>query len=289
VSLRIDSGNYQNQTAPDFWTIEVHMGSTVTVAFISPRDTMPGESFDFSVRLEDATGAPLGGIVSLYLNDTPIGSRSVSGTAALNQVLPIGWTGGSGLFILSVRYSGVGFIDPSVGETAAVIHVFTTNVRYVQETPPRIDPNSTLTIRCLLTDDSASHFPIVGRTVVLHLNSTSNTTTLTTGSDGRITYQALSGAPRGFYEYYITLVSPVASVDSDRYRVDIQVLSGPPLDVLLMVVWTAAIVTEVIVAYVVIRRYRPSTGRMTRLSGHRFRVRLPRIRSKQVVTNARTG
>jgi len=289
VSLRINSGNYQNQTAPDFWTIEVHMGSSITVAFVTPRDSMPGESFDFTMRLEDSTGSALAGTVSLYLNSTLIGTRSVSGTVALNQAIPTGWTSGSGLFILSVRYSGAGFIDSSVGETVAVIHVFTTNVQFGHETPSRIDPNSTLTIKCLLTDNSTRHFPIVGRTVVVHLNSTGNTITLTTGADGRISYPALSRAPRGFYEYYITLVSSVANVDSDKYRVDIQVLSGPPLDVILMVVWTAAIVTEVIVAYVVIRRYRPSTGRMTKLSGHRFRVRLPKIRSKQVVTNARTG
>ena len=288
VSLSIAYGYYEVDGTPDFWSVEVHMGSIITIALVEPRDVMPGETFNFTLQLEDSTGAPLTGFVSIYLNDTFVATQIVSGSITTTQTVPVDWTSGSGIFILSARYSGAGFVDGCVGETTNSIHVFTRNVQFQHETGSRIDPGSSLTIRCRLTDDSARHLPIVGRLVRLYLNGTGNSTTRTTGADGRISYTVTQDAPQGYYEYSITLVSSVYAVDSGIYRVEIQPASGLPLPVVLLLFWTATIMIEVVAAYLVIRRYRPRFPRMTRHSRHRLYVGLSITRSKQVMTNAST-
>jgi hypothetical protein len=287
VSLSINYGNYEIQGTADSWSIEVHLGSSITVAFVSLRDTMPGENFSFSIGLEDLSGNPLIGSVSFLLNGTKIATQTISGTTTLVQFVPSGWAT-SGAYVLSANYSGAVYIDGSIGKTADTIHIFTRNLVFNHETPSRINPGSALTVKCLLTDDSASRIPIVGRTVVLHHNGTSNTTTLTTGPDGRITYTVLQRAPQGFYEYTVTLVSSAVSVDSSLYRVEIQPVSGLPLSIVLLIFWTATIVTEVVVAYIVIRRSKPSTGAATKRSRFRLHFGLSRTRSKQVMNNAST-
>ncbi len=288
VSLSIEYGNYEVQGTADSWSIEVRLGSSITVAFVSPRDTMPGESFSFSIGLEDLSGNPLIGSVSFLLNGTVIATQTISGTTTLVQFVPSGWAT-SGAYVLSANYSGAVYIDGSIGKTAGTIHIFTSNLFFNHETPSRINPGSALTVKCLLTDDSAGRIPIVGRTVVLHHNGTSNTTTLTTGPDGRITYIVLQRASQGYYEYSVTLVSSVASVNSSVYRVEIQPVSGLPLSAALLIFWTATILTEIIAAYIVIRRSGPSNAGMTKRSRFRLHVGLSRTRSKQVITNASTN
>lgn len=274
VTLAIDYGNYDVQGTPDSWTIEVHLGTRVLVQVTPQGDIMPGETFTVFIRLEDTEGGALTGSVTLSLGGVNIDTLLVSSPDGntFERGIPLSWSSGSGLFTLSVSYGGSGYVDGSTRDVANPIHVFA-NVVFSPGTPTRIDPGDSLTISCTLTDDSASHYPIVGRDVLIHLNGTS-TETRTTGDDGRITYRALTSAPEGFYEYYFTLVSySVPSIESSRFTVAIQRATGPSLSIILIVVWTGAIVAEAVIGIIVIRRYRPHNGSTSRWSRFHLKIR----------------
>jgi hypothetical protein len=236
---------------------------------------MPGETFTVFIRLEDTEGGALIGSVVLSLGGVDIDTLLVTSPDGntFQRGIPLSWSLGSGLFTLSVSYGGSGYVDGSTRDVASPIHVFA-DVVFNPGTPTRIDPGSSLTISCTLTDNSASHYPIVGRDVIIHLNGTS-TETRTTDAEGRITYTALVSAPEGFFEYYFTLVSyEISNIESSRFTVAIQRATGPSLSLVLIMVWAGAIVAEAVIGIIVIRRYRPHNGSASRWSRFHLKIRV---------------
>ena len=274
LTLGIDYGNYVVEGTPSSWTIEVHLGTRVLVQVTPQGDIMPGETFTVFIRLEDTEGGVIVGSVVLSLGSINIDTLLVNSPDGntFEREIPLDWSLGSGLFTLSVSYAGYGYVDGSTRNVTDSIHVFT-NVVFNPGTPTRINPGDSLTIICVLTDDSATHYPIVGRDVIIHLNGTSTETRIT-DDNGRITYIALESAPEGFYEYYFTLVSfETSSIESSRFTVAIQMATGPSLSLILIMVWAGAIVAEAIIGIIVIRRYRPHNGSTSRWSRFHLRIR----------------
>ncbi len=210
-------------SSPDSWTIDVFVNSRLHVD-ADAEYLMPGETISVLIELNDEDGSPISGVfVNILLDDTQIATVVLtdgSGTP-FDVEIPTTWTE-SGTFAISAEFLGGNYLFGDTAVSANTINIFT-DVVIVQDWPSRVSPRSNFTIRAVLNDPSGN--PIIDRLVLLTLNRT-NVITLTTDSDGRITYQSL-GLEEGTLSFTLTLISnEVADIVSEAYSIRIQIQGG---------------------------------------------------------------
>ncbi len=270
ISIGLNSPNYDPTGSSGYWMIQVNIDSEVTVIFSELDDIMPNESFNISFTVSDQDGDPhIGESVSVYLNDTFIATLVItdSGLNTYSVVIPAGlWTAGSGMFVAVVVYSGSQYIEASSAETEDSIHVFDDAV--INNLGPSYGVvNQPITLSGRLLD--SSNIPIKQRSLTLTLND-STTVALRTDEDGAFSYQLpIQYSTEGFYTFSAVFIKSDASAVRGTWT--FQITSGlpPGIDTALLITWAALVAIEVIVAMLIVARYRYS-GRGFGFS--RFRI-----------------
>jgi len=270
VSIGLNSVNYDSTGPSGYWMIQVNITSEVTVIFLEFSDIMPNESFNISFTVSNQDTNPhIGESVSVYLNDTFITTLVItaSGRNSYSVVIPAGlWTAGSGMFVAVVVYAGSQFIVGSSAETEDSIHVFD-EAEFSDLGPSYAVVNTAITLVGLLLD--SSNIPVKFRSITLTLND-STTFALTTDENGAFSYRLPVQYPTdGHYTFRTIFAMADGSVVRGTWT--FQITSGlpPGLDTALLITWAAVIVIEVIVAMLIVARFRYA-GRSFSFS--RFRV-----------------
>ncbi|TFG13003.1 hypothetical protein EU537_07695 [Candidatus Thorarchaeota archaeon] len=248
--------------ASDFWIVDVHLRSIVSIVIESDGIVLVSENFTVSVNLVDEDGNSVGGEdVDIYLNNTLMQTVTLSGTGLFTTTIDIstGWTAGSGHFVARAVFSGVGLIDASDDTSESTVHIVVA-VEILDLSPSSVFPDSTFSISGRLLDDQEN--PIVGRRVRIYLNSTSEYQTTSTDENGAFAYAIRGGYPDGSRLNYIIALHTIDGIEFERASgtVLIQVSSGPAIDTIMMMFWTIAIVAEIVVGSLLLTRYRSSGG-----------------------------
>ena len=182
-------------------------------------------------------------------------------------VIPAGlWTAGSGMFVAVVVYAGSQYIVGSSAETEDSIHVFD-EAEISDLGPSYAVVNNAITLVGRLLD--SSNIPVKFRSITLTLND-STTVTLRTDENGAFSYQLPVQYPtEGHYTFRVTFAMADGSVVRGTWT--FQITSGlpPGLDTALLITWAAIIMIEVIVAMLIVARFRYA-GRSFGFS--RFRI-----------------
>ncbi|MHA1576669.1 MAG: hypothetical protein ACTSU3_04850, partial [Candidatus Thorarchaeota archaeon] len=269
-SVISDSIYYELGGATGYWMIDIYIISQTTVIFETLLDVMPGETFTISYTVTDDDGVvQIGADVDIYLGDTWIQSDTVRATNSsdLTLMVPTNWLDGTGYFSVEVRFSAVGYIESSSGETTDLIHIFV-DADISSPYPTQTAPNQGFTISGILLDDTDQ--PIVGRDVRINLQNESRVVDATTDSEGRFEYTITQGYPDNSRYYYVVTFRDSGNTIIDRKEYTILIQSGfpPEVDTMLLIIWVAAIVIEIVIAMLLVARFRYS-----RIGFSRFRSR----------------
>ncbi len=263
ISVGFSSPNYDRQGSPAFWIIEVHIKSSTSVVFDSLSDVMPTQSFAITFSVADDDGnTPVGGSLSLYLNDTYITDIPITQSLNTTQtvVLSGSWSGGSGFFVARLVFSGTRFVEGSAGQTEHSIHIYD-QVIIRSLGPGYAVVNNQVQLTGQLVDGAPAHYPIVGATVRLTLNYTGGSISVTTDSSGTFSYTLSTPFNRvGTYHFVAEFVMADGTLVSEGHTFQITSGGPPGLDAALLITWIVAIGMEAIVAMIIVARYRYGRG-----------------------------
>ncbi|MGY5876514.1 MAG: hypothetical protein RTU30_12270, partial [Candidatus Thorarchaeota archaeon] len=261
ITLEIPSpiDNYYDIVGtPDTWTVEVLMGSAVLVTFITSGDTLVGETIQIRFRVTDDQDSVLVGVtVSIYLfdgtTDTLVGTRmSTTGDTRVDIIIP-DTLPSSGIYSVRVEFEGEDVIAASSGETDIddAIHLIK-EVVFVDHTPPSAYINGTFAAICAVQDENGA--AIQGRDVILAIDN--QTYSRTSNDEGEVSFSDLEAGPKErTIIFTFTLDSTeVTPIQSEEFS--IVVVPAPGLDTLLIIIWIALIGVELVVAGLVLTRYR---------------------------------
>ncbi len=275
-TVSINSAYYDVSSAPAYWEVEVHITSTITIAFDDLSDVVPTQQFTISFTVIDEDGnTPVGDYVSVYLNDTYITDLRISdGLNTWSITLPSSWSGGSGYFIAVVEWDGSTYVEGAVGETDDSIHVYD-SAEFTSFGPPYAAVNSRVRLTGQLIDGAGN--PIVGATIRLYLNRTPSpggiSATVTTDASGVFSYILPSQfTETGSYFFVAEFVMGDGTLVTGRHDFEITLGAPPGFDTALLITWVVAIGIELFIAMVIIARYRYNRG-SSRLFGFRLRSR----------------
>ncbi|MGV9103654.1 MAG: hypothetical protein ACOC3C_06030, partial [Candidatus Thorarchaeota archaeon] len=186
---------------------------------------------------------------------------TLSGTGLFTTDIDItsSWDGGSGYFVTRAVFAGVGLIDASDDTSDSTVHIVM-NVEIIGLSPSSVLPNSPFSISGRLVDDEEN--AIVGRSLRIYLNSSSEYGTTSTDENGAFTYSIRNGYPDQSRLNYIIALHRIDGTEFDRASgtVLIQASSGPTIDTVMMMFWTISIVAEIVVGSFLLTRYRSSGG-----------------------------
>lgn len=280
-TVSLDSTNYDQSSSPAYWLVDVYLHSYITVNFQDLSDLMPGGSFNISFNIfDDDQNTPIGQFVSVYLNTTYIGDLLVT-TAGYNTYLmdlDASWSGGSGYFVAIVEWDGDSFIEGSSGQTRYSIHVYD-EVVFSGFQPGYAEVNAQVLLRGQLLDGAGN--PIIGATVNLYLNTTPSplgpSAVVITGETGEFTYTLpFRFTSAGSYFFVAEFVMQDGTPVTGRHDFLVTPGGPPGLDTALLFTWVIAIGLELIVAMIIVARYRYNRGG-SGLFGFRLRSRASEI------------
>ncbi len=248
--------------ASDYWIVDVHLRSIVSIVIDRGGVVLVGENLTVSVNVVDEDGNSVGGeYVEIYLNNTLMETITLSGTGLFTTNIDItsSWDGGSGHFVARAVFAGVGLIDASNDTSDSTVHIVM-NVEIIDLSPSSVLPNSPFSISGRLVDEEEN--PIVGRSLRIYLNSSSEYQTPSTDEDGAFTYSIRTGYPDQSRLNYIIALHRNDGTEFDRASgtVLIQASSPPTIDTVMMMFWTISIVAEIVIGSLLLTRYRSSGG-----------------------------
>jgi transglutaminase-like putative cysteine protease len=252
--------------ASDYWIVDVHLRSIVSIVIDTADVVLLGENLTVSVNLVDEDGNSVGGEdVEIYLNNTLVETVTLSGTGLITATIDIttSWDGGSGHFVARAVFGGMGLIDASEDISDSAVHIVVA-VEIIDSSPSSVLPDSSFSISGRLLDDQEN--PIAGRRLRIYLNSTSEYQTTSTDENGAFAYSIRNGYPDQSRLNYIIALHTIDGIEFERVpgTVLIEALSGPTIDTVMMMFWTIAIVAEIVVGSFVLTRYRSSGGPFSR-------------------------
>ncbi len=260
-SVAPDSDYYELSESVAGWDIAVYIGSDLSVYVPSAESVTRGENFTVQIRLLDQYGQSVVGIVTVYLNDTALQSIEVDSTtwASFELTVPTSWSE-SGYYFVKVEYAGdrPNYINGSSAVANTPIHVFA-NAEVVLDSPSgdTIAVGTSLVISGTLVDDSASAFPVAGRTLTITVNGQSST--VITDQDGRFSVVAVDRTLNGTYSIRITLsTSTGTDITVSSFTVLAQANTGGNMqlaDLLIPGIALAAAVVAVLLYLYFVRGY----------------------------------
>ncbi|MHA1929060.1 MAG: hypothetical protein ACTSV2_10850, partial [Candidatus Thorarchaeota archaeon] len=254
--------NYDISGTIGSWTIEIHITTTTSIIFEDPVSIMPGEVFSFSYSVVDSDDlTPVGSSIDVYLGDTFV-STILIGVAGINTAsvtVPTTWTEGTGQFTIRIDFVTSEFYGASSDVSTVTIYVFIA-AEFASTLPIQTLPDAPFVISGILQDDLGN--PIIGRNIEMYLQNESRTEVLTTDENGAYEITIDQGFPEGsIYYYTVTFKDNTDNIKiSQDFTVLIQTGFGPGFDAALLMVWAVAIVIEIVIAGLLIVRFRASRG-----------------------------
>jgi transglutaminase-like putative cysteine protease/protocatechuate 3,4-dioxygenase beta subunit len=230
-SLTIDStGPYHDVlSSPSPRSVSVYRDSVVDI-MVTGGAFMPGEHLNITLELHDDLGNPISGAtIDVFFNNTKVAALFLPDGNGhdFNLVIPTSWTGGSGIAIVRAEYNAALNGEPFTNDYSAVavnsVHIFT-DVQFSLRSAARIDPGQPFVIEVALNDPNGR--PIENRAALLNLNET-NTVSLTTDSNGRISYTSTPYSEGTVLYITVTLTSSdISSIVSREFTIRIQTQGG---------------------------------------------------------------
>ncbi len=226
ITVTAESSLVDVESSPDFWTVEIHLRSELSVDLLTNEDVMPGETIRIVIRLLDEDGNAIDGTVLLFLNDTELGSRRINSPnwTTITITIPLDWSGASGLYFVNIAYDGGGFINGDEAQSTGAIHVFI-GADLDNATPERIQYGNDLIISGTLYNDGGStRLPIAGRTLVISIGGREETAV--TDDNGNFSHRWLGQLGNGSITYTITILSDANNMTVGSYTLQIQTNTG---------------------------------------------------------------
>jgi hypothetical protein len=264
------SAPYYELIQSGFWNLTIKLVTYLVLEKIDPlnpltdqwSDLMPGESLNFTVRLQDEAGSFYNDTdVAIYLNDTLLRTSYLNSTSPnmIQITIPANWAT-SGYYYLNLSYSGSTFTFPTWEQISDDIHIFTQV--FVNITGDTVVPPLTpILIQGILLDDQNN--PIINREVSLVYNEIPRRNE-TTDENGVFSYSLDSTNITGTYNYTIIFYSKTGNLPIGPFTLTVRAQAGPTMDAMVIVFWIAVIAVEMVIALLVITRKRFSYTRLSR-------------------------
>ena len=219
-----------------------------------------GEEFSFSYNVIGSDGStPLGYNISVYLGETFVSTIEIGALGIINAstIIPTSWAESSGYFTIRIDFIASGYYEGSSAETTVMLHVFIDAV-FTSPYPTQVLLNVPFVINGTLQDDQGN--AIIGREVEMILQNESRTVILTTDENGAYELAIEQGIPEGSrYTYTVTFRDDDGDIIvRENYTILIQ--TGLGFDIVLIMIWAAVIVIEIVIAGLLINRFRKSRG-----------------------------